>query len=113
MLDNFASKDLSSSCSLPTVVLEEEDEHELSKANTGVGEEEDGHELSIASTGEDGFRLSSCSWVSFKNSHRVLSRQKRTGMISCLALELKFFCNPHSTMCENVIRNLPMFDIDW
>ena len=112
MLDNFASKDLSSSCSLATVVLEEEDEHELSIANTGAGEEEDEHELSIASTEEDGFRLSSCSWVSFQNSHRVLSRQKRTGMISCLVLELKLLCSPQSTMCERVIRNFSMFEID-
>ena len=112
MLDNFASKDLSSSCSLTTVALEEEDKPELSIANTGAGEEEDEDELSIASTEEDGFRLSSCSWVSFKNSHRVLSRQKRTGMIFCLALELKLLCSPQSTMCEKVIRNFYMFEID-
>ena len=109
-LDNLASKELSSSCSLTIVALEEDDALEPYIANIGVGKEED--ELSMASTEEDGFRLSSCSWVSFKNSQRVLSRQKSTGIISCLALELKLLWSPQSTIWENAIRNFSIFKIE-
>ena len=73
--------------------------------------------LSIASTGEEeeliGLKLSLKIWASFINSQRVLPEQKITGITSALALELRFLCSPHSTMCEKVIRNRSMLDIDW